>query len=440
MNRNRQEKGITLIALVITIIVLLILAGVSLRLIAGGEGIIGKAEKASQKHMIAQAKEELELAIAELSMNEYAEGKTLIKESLIKLNEYGMSVESTDSFPVEAINGDYKFQINDKYEVTYIGQATGTIIKYTTNPDGYTNQDSITIKLEIKNIYGIKEIQCPDGTTKQLSNVTETTIDFPITQNGTYTFKIIDSKGNETNKDIIINKIDKLPPKDFIIVAEQNKNKILITANAEDAEETDENSKSGIEKYEYKITAPNGVETVYDTNEIEIQAEGTYTIKVIAYDKAGNSKEAITSLFAIEASSYCVFDANNQEWEGSHRNPNYVNGGSFKIQDNIMSFGNNSGGSFSCVSKNKITIPENCNTLKMLIKIEGSASLRVGYSLNKLPNSSCVNVYASNSYHLSDFTILTIDISKHKQNPAYWYIGDDNCYARPYIKKIWFAE
>ena len=34
MNRNRQEKGITLIALVVTIIVLLILAGVSINLVA----------------------------------------------------------------------------------------------------------------------------------------------------------------------------------------------------------------------------------------------------------------------------------------------------------------------------------------------------------------------------------------------------------------------
>lgn len=33
MNRNRQEKGITLIALVITIIILLILAGVAINLI-----------------------------------------------------------------------------------------------------------------------------------------------------------------------------------------------------------------------------------------------------------------------------------------------------------------------------------------------------------------------------------------------------------------------
>ena len=33
MNRNRQEKGITLIALVITVIVLLILAGISIAML-----------------------------------------------------------------------------------------------------------------------------------------------------------------------------------------------------------------------------------------------------------------------------------------------------------------------------------------------------------------------------------------------------------------------
>ena len=40
MNRNRQEKGITLIALVITIIVLLILAGISIAILMGENGIL----------------------------------------------------------------------------------------------------------------------------------------------------------------------------------------------------------------------------------------------------------------------------------------------------------------------------------------------------------------------------------------------------------------
>ena len=40
MNRNRQEKGITLIALVITIIILLILAGVTLNMILRRKWVI----------------------------------------------------------------------------------------------------------------------------------------------------------------------------------------------------------------------------------------------------------------------------------------------------------------------------------------------------------------------------------------------------------------
>jgi len=60
----RKNTGITLIALVITIIVLLILAGVSLNLIAGENAIIGKAEKAVSETELAQIKEEVDLAIA----------------------------------------------------------------------------------------------------------------------------------------------------------------------------------------------------------------------------------------------------------------------------------------------------------------------------------------------------------------------------------------
>ena len=43
----RKNNGITLISLVITIIVLLILAAVSLNLITGSDGILGKASKAT---------------------------------------------------------------------------------------------------------------------------------------------------------------------------------------------------------------------------------------------------------------------------------------------------------------------------------------------------------------------------------------------------------
>ena len=44
---KNNVKGITLIALVITIIILIILAGVSINLIGGSDGIITKSQRAS---------------------------------------------------------------------------------------------------------------------------------------------------------------------------------------------------------------------------------------------------------------------------------------------------------------------------------------------------------------------------------------------------------
>ena len=63
MNRNRQEKGITLIALVITIIVLLILAGVTIAMLTGENGILNQAESAKTENIIAQVDEEVKLAV-----------------------------------------------------------------------------------------------------------------------------------------------------------------------------------------------------------------------------------------------------------------------------------------------------------------------------------------------------------------------------------------
>ena len=60
----KNKNAITLIALVITILVLLILAGVALSLVVGENGITERAVKASKTQNIAGAKEKLELDIA----------------------------------------------------------------------------------------------------------------------------------------------------------------------------------------------------------------------------------------------------------------------------------------------------------------------------------------------------------------------------------------
>lgn len=57
----KQRRGITLIALVVTIVVLLILSGVSITAVYNGEGIFHIASETANKSKIAQIQEELEL-------------------------------------------------------------------------------------------------------------------------------------------------------------------------------------------------------------------------------------------------------------------------------------------------------------------------------------------------------------------------------------------
>ena len=59
--KNKQEKGITLIALVVTIVVLLILAGVSISLVLNNNGVISKAKEAKNQYAEAQTNDEKQL-------------------------------------------------------------------------------------------------------------------------------------------------------------------------------------------------------------------------------------------------------------------------------------------------------------------------------------------------------------------------------------------
>ena len=69
-NKLRNKKGITLIALVITIIVLLILAGVAIAMLSGENGILTKAAEAKKKTEEAQTNETEDLASYEDVINE----------------------------------------------------------------------------------------------------------------------------------------------------------------------------------------------------------------------------------------------------------------------------------------------------------------------------------------------------------------------------------
>ena len=70
MKKNNRNKGITLIALVVTIVALLILAGVSINLVIGNNGIITMAQKAKEKTEDARKTEENNIKDYELYIKE----------------------------------------------------------------------------------------------------------------------------------------------------------------------------------------------------------------------------------------------------------------------------------------------------------------------------------------------------------------------------------
>ena len=63
--KTKEMKGITLVALVVTIVVLLILAGVSINTVLGDDGIIKKAKEETEKTAAAQEKEMIETNLLE---------------------------------------------------------------------------------------------------------------------------------------------------------------------------------------------------------------------------------------------------------------------------------------------------------------------------------------------------------------------------------------
>ena len=98
----KNKKGITLIALVITIIVLLILAGVSIATLTGENGLIKQATVAKENTEIAGSEEKINLLLQEAYINEYEEGTDKIeyvKSELLKMG--AEKVWNTESYQKE---------------------------------------------------------------------------------------------------------------------------------------------------------------------------------------------------------------------------------------------------------------------------------------------------------------------------------------------------
>lgn len=128
----KNQNGITLIALVITIIVLLILVGVAIAMLSGENGILNQASKSGYQTAIATAKEEISTKASEY-IAAYYEYKYADNTSTTA------TIASGWADPVAAVNAAIDAV------TTETSQKDSVTIEYTTKATSGTTDGTVTI-------------------------------------------------------------------------------------------------------------------------------------------------------------------------------------------------------------------------------------------------------------------------------------------------------
>ena len=137
---KKNINGITLIALIITIIVLIILAGISISMLTGQNGILTQAQNAKNSTEQSGAKEKVELAVTG-AIGQSQDGKVTIDNLKTEISNYGGSLEKNE-FPTLANIDNNKFLVkSDGSVLRYkeMSEITGQETENTTTKDSLGN-------------------------------------------------------------------------------------------------------------------------------------------------------------------------------------------------------------------------------------------------------------------------------------------------------------
>ena len=108
---KNSNSAITLIALIITIIVLLILAGVTLTMVIGESGIIHKAQESKDETLKSTALEDIKLRVLEVNADK--EGKATLEDIIgfFEENSDVYTITKKESDRIYVINKNYKYEV-----------------------------------------------------------------------------------------------------------------------------------------------------------------------------------------------------------------------------------------------------------------------------------------------------------------------------------------
>ena len=211
-----NKKGITLIALVVTVVVLIILAGVSINAVLGDNGIIKKANQAASVTKEAEVKEAINRTILEFYLtNDYETLEDFLKAKAedgsidsvtknadgtltVKKGEYSVTVENKTNSSGGSSSGGSTGGETQTPEIT-IGEA-----KVVANSDGTGSAITEAASVYLGNtLYITFSHSITGGTT-----VVDKTIPYAVTANGTYTFTVtgtVNGKSYTKNVSVTVN-------------------------------------------------------------------------------------------------------------------------------------------------------------------------------------------------------------------------------------------
>ena len=192
--KTKEMKGITLIALVITIVVLMILAGVSINTVLGDDGIIKKAKEAAEATKRASAEEEMNRLVLEYQL---ASNDETLESFLQEKVTEGRIDEVTD-------NGDGTITITKKlegkdYTITVKKPAASTpsvkvgTIRVVSDSTGAGSSLGEASTRKGTTLYIMIESTISGGTTTVSPQVP-----YAVTENGTYKFTVTGTVDGKT--------------------------------------------------------------------------------------------------------------------------------------------------------------------------------------------------------------------------------------------------
>lgn len=216
MNKLKNKKGITLIALVVTVVVLIILAGVSINAVLGDNGIIKKANQAASVTKEAEVKEAINRTILEFYLtNDYETLEDFLKAKVtegkidsvtknadgtltVKKGEYSVTVENKTNSSGGSSSGGSTGGETQTPEIT-VGEVK---VVANSNGTGSAITDAASVYLG-NTLYITFSYSITGGTT-----TVDKTIPYAVTANGTYTFTVtgtVNGKSYTKNVSVTVN-------------------------------------------------------------------------------------------------------------------------------------------------------------------------------------------------------------------------------------------